>query len=90
MSSIRIFYQPIVRLGDLKPDYVEILARAATRDGGLAGPEAILEAMDSSENSMVLTASIMRRALAEYSSTRCSSRSVLPVAAAGITAAASA
>jgi EAL domain-containing protein (putative c-di-GMP-specific phosphodiesterase class I) len=67
MSSIRIFYQPIVRLGDLKPDYVEILARAATRDGGLAGPEAIVEAMDSSENSMVLTASIMRRALAEYS-----------------------
>lgn len=67
MSSIRILYQPIVRMEDLRPDYVEILARAATRDGGLTGPEAIVEAMDSSENSMNLTTSIMRRTLAEYS-----------------------
>jgi EAL domain-containing protein (putative c-di-GMP-specific phosphodiesterase class I) len=66
MSSIRILYQPIVCLGDLRPDYVEILARAATTDGGLAGPETIIEAMDSSESSMLLTASIMRRTLAEY------------------------
>ena len=35
MSSIRILYQPIVRMSDLRMDYVEILARAATTDGGL-------------------------------------------------------
>lgn len=66
MSSIRILYQPIVRLSDLQMDYVEILARAATTDGGLAGPEIILEAMDSREASMHLTATIMQRTLAEY------------------------
>ncbi len=66
MSSIRILYQPIVRLSDLRLDYVEILARAAMMDGELAGPERILGAMDSSEASMYLTEGIMERTLAEY------------------------
>jgi len=66
MSSIRILYQPIVRLSDLQLDYAEILARAATSDGGLAGPETILDAMDNGEASMYLTATIMQRSLAEY------------------------
>jgi EAL domain-containing protein (putative c-di-GMP-specific phosphodiesterase class I) len=66
MASIRIFYQPIVRLEDMRPDYVEVLARAAGPDGSMGGPESIVDAMTCSERSMRLTASIMRRTLAEY------------------------
>jgi EAL domain-containing protein (putative c-di-GMP-specific phosphodiesterase class I) len=65
-ASIRIFYQPIVRLSNLQPEYVEILARSAAKDGTLRGPEPIVEAMDGSERSMQLTSSILGRTLSEY------------------------
>lgn len=66
MASIRIFYQPIVRLDDLRMDYVEVLARAEDPDGTLGGPESIVDAMTSTERSMRLTTCIMQRTLAEY------------------------
>jgi EAL domain-containing protein (putative c-di-GMP-specific phosphodiesterase class I) len=68
IASIRIFFQPIIRLGDLRPDYVEVLARAAAPDGSLAGPESIVDAMTNAEHSMGLTAGIMQRTLEEYAS----------------------
>jgi EAL domain-containing protein (putative c-di-GMP-specific phosphodiesterase class I) len=66
IASIRILYQPIIRLADLRPDYLEVLARAATSDGNLDGPEGIVAAMSEPERSMRLTTCIMERALAEY------------------------
>jgi EAL domain-containing protein (putative c-di-GMP-specific phosphodiesterase class I) len=65
-ASIRIFFQPIVCLDDLRPAYAEVLARAEAPDGSLAGPETIVDAMSNAEHSMRLTASIMRRTLDEY------------------------
>ncbi len=65
-AAIRIFYQPIVRLADMRTAHVEVLARVMTADGTLDGPQAVLEAMDGTERSMRLTSSIMQRALAEY------------------------
>jgi len=66
LASIRIFYQPVVRLADLRTEYVEVLARAAAADGTLLGPESIVEAMTSPERSMRLTAGILQRSLDEY------------------------
>ncbi len=65
IASLLIYYQPIIRLADLRPDYVEVLARAEALDGTV-GPEAIVLAMNGTERSMRLTTCIMRRALAEY------------------------
>jgi EAL domain-containing protein (putative c-di-GMP-specific phosphodiesterase class I) len=65
-ASIRIFYQPILRLADLRLDHVEVLARAVGIDGTLGGAEAIVDAMTSTERSMRLTTSIMQRTLTEY------------------------
>ena len=66
MASIRISYQPIIRLADLRPEYAEVLARTAGTDGTLGGAETIVEAMTGTERSMRLTACIMQRALNEY------------------------
>lgn len=65
-ASIRILYQPVVRLADLRTEYTEVLARSASRTGIIGGPERIVGAMTGEESSMRLTASIMRRALDEY------------------------
>jgi len=66
MASIRILYQPIMRLADLRTDYVEVLSRSAKTDGTLRGAETIVGAMTGAERSMRLTASIMQRCLLEY------------------------
>ncbi len=66
LASVRIFYQPIVRLYDARADYVEVLIRTASADGSLTGPTRLLNAMDGAEHSIRLTMAIMRRALAEY------------------------
>ncbi|GLR65773.1 hypothetical protein GCM10010909_04510 [Acidocella aquatica] len=66
MASIRIFYQPIIRLADLRPDYAEVLARTTGADGTMGGAETVVEAMTGAERSMRLTACIMQRALDEY------------------------
>jgi EAL domain-containing protein (putative c-di-GMP-specific phosphodiesterase class I) len=65
-ASIRIFYQPIIRLADFRLDHVEVLARAVGIDGTLGGPGAIVDAMTDAERSMRLTTCIMQRALTEY------------------------
>jgi EAL domain-containing protein (putative c-di-GMP-specific phosphodiesterase class I) len=65
IASLRICYQPIVRLVDLRPAYVEVLTRAEAGDGTL-GSAAVIHAMNGAERSMHLTICIMRRALAEY------------------------
>jgi EAL domain-containing protein (putative c-di-GMP-specific phosphodiesterase class I) len=65
IASLRVYYQPIVRLADRRPAYVEVLTRAEAGDGTV-GPEAVVDAMNGAERSMHLTTCIMRRALAEY------------------------
>jgi EAL domain-containing protein (putative c-di-GMP-specific phosphodiesterase class I) len=66
MASVRIFYQPVVRLADLRMDYVEVLARTAELDGTLGGPESIVDAMTGTERSLRLTTGIIQRTLDEY------------------------
>jgi cyclic di-GMP phosphodiesterase Gmr len=65
VESIRIRYQPVVRLADMRPGSVEILARAVAADGKIIGPEAIINAMTNSEKAMSLTGLIVEVALAE-------------------------
>lgn|GEM_PF-4150680 len=66
LEAVRICYQPIIRLADLRADYVEVLVRAEDEHGTISGPESIVDAMDDSDRAMRFTAAIMRRALAEY------------------------
>lgn len=66
LASVRISYQPIVRLADGMLDHVEVLARTAAADGTLQGPESLLSAMTGSARSVLLTETIIKRALAEY------------------------
>jgi cyclic di-GMP phosphodiesterase Gmr len=65
IESIRIRYQPLVRLADMRPGSVEILARAVAADGQIIGPEAIINAMTSSDRAMSLTGLIVQIALTE-------------------------
>jgi EAL domain-containing protein (putative c-di-GMP-specific phosphodiesterase class I) len=65
LESIRIRYQPIIRLADMKAGSVEILARAVSADGKLIGPEALIAGMTSSDQSMSLTGLIVQLALSE-------------------------
>jgi cyclic di-GMP phosphodiesterase Gmr len=65
IESIRIRYQPIVRLADMRPGSVEILARAVAGDGQIIGPEAIINAMTTSDRAMSLTGLIVQLALTE-------------------------
>lgn len=67
LASMRIRYQPIVHLAGTRPDYAEVLARAAGENGQMHGAESFVNAMSlSSEVALSLTAAIMRRSLAEY------------------------
>jgi len=68
MDSIRIFYQPVVRLADLRTEYVEVLARSENAEGELGGAATIVDAMTAPDRSMELTLSIMERALEQYES----------------------
>ncbi len=68
LASVRISYQPIVRLADGTLDHVEVLARTAAPDGTLQGPESILGAMTSSTRAVILTETIIERTLEEYNS----------------------
>jgi EAL domain-containing protein (putative c-di-GMP-specific phosphodiesterase class I) len=69
VDSLRLRYQPIIRLADMKPDSLEVLARAVDPAGTLAGPESIVEAMTSTEDSMALTSAILQRAITEMTDT---------------------
>lgn len=66
LASMRITYQPILRLEDNSTDHVEVLAREAAENGVLLGPEAIVGAMARNGHALPLTLAIMRRAIAEY------------------------
>lgn len=65
IESMRIRYQPVVRLADMRPGSVEILARAVAADGQIIGPEAIINAMTCGDNAISLTGLIVQLALAE-------------------------
>jgi EAL domain-containing protein (putative c-di-GMP-specific phosphodiesterase class I) len=64
-NSIRIRYQPIVRLADRRPTCFEILARVQAETGALVGPNAIVAAMTNGELAVSLSSLILRRALRE-------------------------
>src|SRR6516165_3826041 len=66
LASMRLCYQPILRLVDEQMDHVEVLYRSAGADGALHGPEAIVDAMTCTGQALPLTLAIMRRALTEY------------------------
>lgn len=66
LSSLSLRYQPVVRLYDAHVDYVEVLVRASSANGTDLGPDPVVAAMSDAETSMILTAAIIRRALAEY------------------------
>jgi EAL domain-containing protein (putative c-di-GMP-specific phosphodiesterase class I) len=68
IDSIRISYQPIVRLDTLSPAYFEVLARTADEAGTLHGPQPLIAAMDTAEHSLSLSAHIIGLALAEHPS----------------------
>jgi EAL domain-containing protein (putative c-di-GMP-specific phosphodiesterase class I) len=65
-DRIRIHYQPIIRLADLRVDSVEVLVRSIDSNGNLSGPELIVDAMTASDISMTLTKNILQHALAEH------------------------
>jgi EAL domain-containing protein (putative c-di-GMP-specific phosphodiesterase class I) len=65
VESIRVRYQPVVRLADMRPVSVETLARVVAADGQLIGPETIVQAMTNGERAMSLTRLIVQVALAE-------------------------
>jgi EAL domain-containing protein (putative c-di-GMP-specific phosphodiesterase class I) len=64
-DSIRIRYQPIVRLADQRPTSFEILARVQAETGALVGPSSIIAAMVDSDLAVSLSSLILRRALRE-------------------------
>jgi EAL domain-containing protein (putative c-di-GMP-specific phosphodiesterase class I) len=66
IKTIRIRYQPVIRLEDLHPVGVEVLVRTIGPNGQLNGPESVVEAMTGTEESMTLTRMIVQRAFAEY------------------------
>jgi EAL domain-containing protein (putative c-di-GMP-specific phosphodiesterase class I) len=66
VESIRIRYQPVIRLADMRPTTVEILARIQTESGALVGPDAIIAAMTNGEYAMSLSGFIVQRALREH------------------------
>jgi EAL domain-containing protein (putative c-di-GMP-specific phosphodiesterase class I) len=66
VESIRIRYQPIIRLADMRPTTVEILARIQTETGTLVGPDAIIAAMTNGDFAMSLSGYIVQRALREH------------------------
>ncbi len=65
-DSIRIRYQPIIRLADMRPTSVEILARVQTETGPLVGPHAIIAAMVNGDFAMSVSRFIVSRALREH------------------------
>lgn len=65
-ATLRLRYQPIIRLEDESLCHVEVLARTLGQDGHLLGPQGIVEAMGNPELALSLTRAIMERALAEY------------------------
>lgn len=65
LASMRIYYQPILRLEDNRTDHAEVLAREETLSG-MRGPEAIVGAMTGTGHALPLTLAIMRRAMADY------------------------
>ncbi|HTQ71485.1 MAG TPA: EAL domain-containing protein [Acidocella sp.] len=65
-ASLRLRYQPIIRLEDRKLCHVEVLARTLGEDGHLLGPQGIVEAMGNPEVALSLTRAIGERALLEY------------------------
>jgi EAL domain-containing protein (putative c-di-GMP-specific phosphodiesterase class I) len=69
-DSIRIRYQPIIRLADLRPTTVEILARVQTETGPLVGPNSIIAAMVDGDVALSLSGAIVQRALRERNETR--------------------
>jgi EAL domain-containing protein (putative c-di-GMP-specific phosphodiesterase class I) len=66
LAAMRIYYQPIFRLDDMRTDHVEVLAREETLSGIMRGPEAIVGAMTGTGHALPLTLAIMRRAMADY------------------------
>ena len=66
LASMRLYYQPILRLEDGETDHCEVLCREAGENGILQGPETIVDAMTGTGHALPLTLAIMRRAMAEY------------------------
>ena len=64
-GQLRLLYQPVISLRDMRASAVEVLARVFGPDDVLAGPEPLLAAMNSAAASMQLTSAVLHRGLAE-------------------------
>lgn len=64
-ESIRIRYQPVIRLRDLLPTTLEVLARVITKQGQTMGPGTLITAMANNDHAMAITKFILQLALTE-------------------------
>jgi len=65
LDSIRVRYQPVVRLRDLKATTVEVLARLISKTGETLGPGTIINAMTGGDDTINITSFIVKQALSE-------------------------
>lgn len=64
-ESIRIRYQPVIRLRDMLPTTLEVLARVITKQGRTMGPGTLITAMANNAHAMAITKFILQLALSE-------------------------
>ena len=67
-AQLRLLYQPVINLREMRTTSVEVLARSSGPGETLAGPESLLAAMDGAAASMRLTCAVLHRGLVEQDS----------------------
>ncbi|GAN81770.1 EAL domain-containing protein [Acidocella aminolytica] len=65
-DTLRLHYQPVIRLRDGALSHAEVLARGIAPDGALRGQQWLIEAMDKPDLALSMTRTIMEQALSEY------------------------
>ncbi|WP_297370836.1 EAL domain-containing protein [Acidocella sp.] len=66
LASLRLLYQPVVRLADGTPSSAEVLARFAGDNGEITGPAGLLAAMSDGPSAIGLSVALMRQGLADH------------------------
>jgi EAL domain-containing protein (putative c-di-GMP-specific phosphodiesterase class I) len=79
LASVRLLYQPIVRLSDGAITSVEVLSRLIGQDGQISGPADLLRAMTDATSAIDLSLALMRQGLAEHAASGLAARN-LPLA----------
>ncbi|WP_298281385.1 EAL domain-containing protein [Acidocella sp.] len=66
LASLRLLYQPVVRIDDGITGSAEVLARFAGDNGEISGPAGLLAAMSDGPSAIGLSVALMRLGLAEH------------------------